>query len=96
MAAYTGKGRSARHEIFYLGESTIGAVRIDDYKYRFIDQPDGWLGSKTHVDVPYLINLRLDRSSVRAGRRAEPSKERSNTSTASSNTTSGALCSSSR
>jgi arylsulfatase A-like enzyme len=59
-AAITGKGPSARHEIFYLGESTVGAVRIDDYKYRFIDQPDGWLGAKTHVDVPYLINLRLD------------------------------------
>jgi arylsulfatase A-like enzyme len=33
MAAITGKGPSARHEIFYLGESTVGAVRIDDYKY---------------------------------------------------------------
>jgi arylsulfatase len=60
MAAITGKGPSARHEIWYFGESTLGAVRIDDYKYRFIDQPDGWLGAKSHVDVPYLINLRLD------------------------------------
>ncbi len=60
LDAITGKGPSARHEIFYLGESTIGAVRIDDYKYRFIDQPHGWLGAKTQVDVPYLINLRLD------------------------------------
>ncbi len=60
MAAITGKGPSIRHEIFYLGESTVGAIRIDDYKYRFIDQPQGWLGEKTHVDVPYLINLRLD------------------------------------
>jgi len=59
-AAITGKGPSARHEIFYLGESTIGAVRIDDYKYRFIDQPAGWLGVKNHPDVPYLIDLRLD------------------------------------
>ena len=56
----TGKGPSARHEIFYFGESTLGAVRIDDFKYRFIDQPGGWLGDKTHVDVPYLTNLRLD------------------------------------
>jgi arylsulfatase A-like enzyme len=56
----TGKGPSARHEIFYLGESTVGAVRIDDYKYRFIDQPAGWLGEKTHPDVPYITNLRLD------------------------------------
>ncbi len=60
MAAITGKGPSARHEIFYLGESTLGAVRIDDYKYRFIDQPEGWLGSKTHPDMPVLTNLRLD------------------------------------
>ena len=47
MAAITGKGPSGRHEIFYLGESTVGAVRIDDYKFRFIDQPKGWLGEKT-------------------------------------------------
>ncbi len=60
MDAITGKGPSNRHEIFYLGESTVGAVRIDDYKYRFIDQPQGWLGDKTKVDVPYLTNLRLD------------------------------------
>jgi arylsulfatase A-like enzyme len=60
MAAITGKGPSARHEIFYLGESTVGAVRIDDYKFRFIDQPDGWLGRKDHMDVPTITNLRLD------------------------------------
>src|SRR5450755_683651 len=34
----TGKGPSARHEFFYFAESTLGAVRVDDYKYRFIDQ----------------------------------------------------------
>ncbi|KJZ40312.1 arylsulfatase [Pseudomonas fluorescens] len=56
----TGKGPSNRHEIFYFGESTLGAVRIDDYKYRFIDQPSAWLGAKVAVDVPYLTNLRLD------------------------------------
>ena len=60
LAAITGKGPSARHEIFYLGESTLGAIRIDDYKYRFIDQPDGWVGGKTHPDMPILTNLRLD------------------------------------
>ncbi len=59
-AMITGKGPSARHEIFYFGESTLGAVRIDDFKYRFINQPGGWLGEKTHADVPYLTNLRLD------------------------------------
>ena len=56
----TGKGPSNCHEIFYFGESTLGAVRIDDFKYRFIDQPTGWIGSKVHVDAPQLTNLRLD------------------------------------
>ena len=56
----TGKGPSKRHEVFYFGESTLGAVRIDDFKYRFIDQPNGWLGAKDHIDVPTLTNLRLD------------------------------------
>ncbi len=60
MDMITGKGPSSRHEVWYFGESELGAVRIDDFKYRFIDQPGGWLGEKTKPDVPYLINLRLD------------------------------------
>ena len=56
----TGRGPSKRHEIFYLTESTLSAVRIDDYKYRFTDQPNGWLGSTDKVDWPILVNLRLD------------------------------------
>jgi len=60
MEAITGKGPSARHEIYYFGESTLGAVRIDDFKYRFIEQPQGWVGEKTHPDMPILTNLRLD------------------------------------
>ncbi len=60
MDLITGKGPSNRNEIWYFGESELGAVRIGDYKYRFIDQPAGWLGDKTRSDVPYLTNLRLD------------------------------------
>jgi len=60
MNMITQKGPSNRHEVFYFGESTLGAVRIDDYKFRFIDQPNGWLGDKTTPDVPYITNLRLD------------------------------------
>ncbi len=60
LDAITGKGPSVRHEIYYFGESTLGAVRIDDFKYRFIDQPEGWVGDKTHPDMPILTNLRLD------------------------------------
>ncbi len=56
----TGKGPSARHEIMYFTESTLAAVRIDDYKYRFTDQPNGWLGATEKVDWPILTNLRLD------------------------------------
>jgi arylsulfatase len=56
----TGKSPSVRNEIFYFAESTLGAVRIGDFKYRFIDQPEGWLGNTVHVDWPFLSNLRLD------------------------------------
>ena len=56
----TGKGPSKRHEILYFAEGTLGAVRIDDYKYRFIDQPGGWLGGTVRVDWPILTNIRLD------------------------------------
>jgi arylsulfatase A-like enzyme len=56
----TGKGPSARHEIFYFAENNLAAVRIDDYKYQFITQPSGWIGPKFHPDMPILTNLRLD------------------------------------
>jgi arylsulfatase len=56
----TGKGPSNRSEIWYFGESDLGAVRVGDYKYRFIDQPGGWLGDKVKPEVPSIINLRLD------------------------------------
>jgi arylsulfatase len=56
----TGKGPSKRNEIFYFAEATLGAVRIGDYKYRFIDQPNGWLGGTVKPDWPILTNLRLD------------------------------------
>ena len=59
-ALITGKGPSARHEILYFTEGTLSAVRIDDYKYRFTDQPGGWLGGTVKVDWPILTNIRLD------------------------------------
>ncbi len=46
--------------MFYFTESTLSAVRLDDYKYRFTDQPDGWLGGTVKVDWPVIVNLRLD------------------------------------
>jgi arylsulfatase A-like enzyme len=59
-ALITGKGPSTRHEVLYFTEGTLSAVRIDDYKYRFTDQPGGWLGGTIKVDWPILTNLRLD------------------------------------
>ncbi|MBS3648586.1 arylsulfatase [Pseudaminobacter sp. 19-2017] len=59
-ALITGQGPSKRNEIFYFTESTLGAVRINDFKYRFTDQPNGWLGATEKVDWPILTNLRLD------------------------------------
>jgi len=55
-----GKGPSKRHEVIYFTEGTLSAVRIDDFKYRFTDQPGGWLGGTVKVDWPILTNLRLD------------------------------------
>ncbi|WP_354096101.1 sulfatase-like hydrolase/transferase [Bradyrhizobium sp. RT10b] len=60
MDLITGKGPSARHSVFYFTEGTLSAVRIDDFKYRFTDQPSGWLGATVKVDWPILTNIRLD------------------------------------
>jgi len=38
----------------------LGAVRIDDWKYQFIDQSEGWFGPKVALDWPRVYNLRLD------------------------------------
>jgi arylsulfatase len=56
----TGKGPSARHEILYFTEGNLSAVRVNDFKYRFTDQPNGWFGATVKVDWPILTNLRLD------------------------------------
>ncbi len=60
LGLITGKGPSTRSELFYFAEATLGAVRIGDYKFRFIDQPQGWLGGTVKPDWPILTNLRLD------------------------------------
>jgi arylsulfatase A-like enzyme len=56
----TGKGPSARHEIFYFGGPHLGAIRIDDFKFQFYQQPWGWPGEKTTTDMPTIVNLRQD------------------------------------
>src|SRR6202795_2552138 len=60
MDLITGKGPSKRREIFYFTEGTLSAARINDFKYRFTDQPNGWIGATEQVDWPILVTLRLD------------------------------------
>jgi arylsulfatase A-like enzyme len=59
-AMLTQGGKSARNEVWYFAESSLGAARIGNYKYSFISQPDGWLGPKVSGGWPVLVNLRLD------------------------------------
>ena len=60
MDLLTGKGPSARHEIFYFGGPHLGAIRIDDFKFQFFQQPWGWPGEKVTTDMPTIVNLRQD------------------------------------
>ncbi|MCG5238009.1 arylsulfatase [Xanthobacter oligotrophicus] len=60
MDLLTGKGPTARHELFYFGGAQLGAVRIDDFKYQFYQQPYGWPGEKVTTDMPTIVNIRQD------------------------------------
>jgi arylsulfatase A-like enzyme len=55
-----GKGPSKRHELWYFGGPHLGAVRIDDFKFQFFQQPYGWTGEKTTTDMPTIVNIRQD------------------------------------
>ena len=54
------RGPSARHELFYFSGAQLGAVRIDDFKFQFLQQPYGWPGEKTTTDMPTITNIRQD------------------------------------
>jgi arylsulfatase A-like enzyme len=60
MDLLLGKGPSARHELFYFGGPHLGAIRIDDFKFQFIQQPFGWPGEKVETDMPTIVDLRQD------------------------------------
>jgi arylsulfatase len=55
-----GKGPSKRREQWYFAGPKLGAVRIDDFKYQFIQQPQGWPGPKVTTDMPGIVNIRQD------------------------------------
>jgi arylsulfatase A-like enzyme len=60
MDLLCGMGPSARHELFYFSGPQLGAIRIDDFKYQFLQQPWGWPGEKLQTDMPDVTNLRWD------------------------------------
>ncbi|MGO4572305.1 arylsulfatase [Microvirga sp. 2TAF3] len=60
LALLQGNGPSARHEFFYFGGPQLGAIRIDDFKFQFFQQPEGWPGPKVTTDMPVMVNIRQD------------------------------------
>ena len=60
MDMLTKGGKSARNELWYFTESELAAARVGDFKYVFLDQPQGWFGPKVRLDWPGIVNLRLD------------------------------------
>ena len=60
MDLLTGKGPSKRHELLYFGGPKLGAVRLDDFKFQFYQQPQGWPGPKVTTDMPGMVNIRQD------------------------------------
>src|SRR5262249_10873647 len=60
MDLLTGKGPSKRREFFYSAGPRLGAVRLDEMKFTFFQQPQGWPGPKVETDMPSLTNLRQD------------------------------------
>jgi arylsulfatase A-like enzyme len=59
-ALLEGTGPSARHELFYFSGPQLGAIRVDDFKFQFLQQPYGWPGEKITTDMPGIVNLRQD------------------------------------
>jgi arylsulfatase len=60
MALLEGKGPSTRREFFYFEGPKLGALRVDDFKYQFFQQPQGWPGPKLETDMPLMVNIRQD------------------------------------
>jgi arylsulfatase len=50
---------SNRHEFFYYAESTLTAIRVDQWKTHLATK-DSWLAAPTKIDGGLLINIKLD------------------------------------
>jgi arylsulfatase len=71
LALLTGKGPSVRHELFYFAGPHLGALRLDDFKFQFFQQPFGWPGEKVTTDMPTIVNIRQDPFERTPGTRGE-------------------------
>ncbi len=60
LALLEGKGPSQRNELFYFAGPKLGAIRVDDFKFQFFNQPSGWTGPKLTSDMPTMYNIRQD------------------------------------
>jgi arylsulfatase len=54
------RGPSVRHELLYFAGPHLGALRLDDFKFQFFQQPYGWPGEKVTTDMPGIVNIRQD------------------------------------
>jgi len=60
-AMWSGKGGSARREIFYYDETDLMAMRIDGWKMHIGVKPKGlWFDEKYYPAIPYIMNLLMD------------------------------------
>jgi arylsulfatase len=55
-----GKCPSVRHVLLYFSGPMLGAIRMDDFKFQFLQQPYGWPGEKVNTDMPTIVNIRQD------------------------------------
>jgi hypothetical protein len=45
---------------FTSARPKLGAIRIDNFKFQFFQQPNGWPGEKLTTDMPTPVNIRQD------------------------------------
>ena len=58
-----GTGESQRNEIWYFANATLGALRLDNFKYYFVIQGEGieaFTGPTLNTGAMGIVNLRLD------------------------------------
>lgn len=55
----TAQGKTKRHEFFYYAETSLNAVRVDQWKTH-LSVKNSWLGGTEKLDGGMLINIKLD------------------------------------